>query len=75
MLLLTEMAKYISRTCPKCGDLFGLTLGDRSPYTEALPIVGWCTRCGYEIAWKLIFGAGSRRKRFGSFASEPVKDV
>jgi hypothetical protein len=74
-MLLTLMAKYVTRTCPRCGDIFGVTLGDRTPHAVALPVTGWCTRCGYEIDWKLVFGSGSKRKRFGSFDTEPIKDV
>jgi hypothetical protein len=77
MLFLAEMSKYVTRPCPRCGDCFGVVLGNPLPETKGFPIRGWCMHCGYQIEWKLIIGRGPRKKqeKYGSFDSEPIKDV
>jgi len=75
MLSITEIVKQLARACPRCGNSFAVILGKPLPDSIAFPIKGWCTRCGYQIDWKLIPGSGRPRKRQGSFESEPIRDV
>jgi hypothetical protein len=75
MLTLRQMTKYVVRTCPKCGDFFGVILGKPSHESKSFPIQGWCMRCGYQLDWKLILGSGPSRKRYSSFESEPIRDA
>jgi hypothetical protein len=51
------MAKYLSRTCPKCNDYLGIAIN------------GQCLRCGYRLAWILI--VGRRQGRLVKRANSP----
>lgn len=46
------MARYLCRTCPRCGDYIGIVLTQPSDATT--PVRGKCLRCGYELAWAVI---------------------
>jgi uncharacterized OB-fold protein len=74
MLFLAEMSKYVTRACPKCGDFFGVVLGNQLPETKVFPIRGWCMHCGYKIEWKLVIGGVPRRQRrkYGSLQTDPA---
>jgi ribosomal protein S27AE len=74
MLFLAEMSKCVTRTCPRCGDFFGVVLGNQLPEVKAFPIRGRCTQCGYRIEWKLLVGDGSRhkQKKYGSLKHDPL---
>ena len=64
------MAKYLARTCPQCGDYFGIVFSEPTLNARKRPIVGSCTRCGYRIAWALIRGRVTRDNRI-TLSEEP----
>jgi hypothetical protein len=69
------MTKHLPRTCPRCSDFFGVIVGKTPAESAGAPVKGCCMHCGYQIEWKLINGSGRRQKRFGSYETEPIKDV
>lgn len=77
MLYLAEMSKCVTRACSKCGNFFGVVLGNQLPETKDVPIRGWCMHCGFKIEWRLIIGSAPRQKRqsYGSVDSGLIKDV
>lgn len=49
------MAKYLARTCPRCGDYLGVVV----PEVEDTPktnISAVCASCGYELRWTVVEG-------------------
>jgi predicted RNA-binding Zn-ribbon protein involved in translation (DUF1610 family) len=50
------MAKYLSRTCPRCGDYFGIVMPQRIHKAREHPVNGLCAVCGYKLTWKVIPG-------------------
>jgi hypothetical protein len=51
------MAKYITRSCPKCHDQFYVVVSEPSRKGLELSINGFCAVCGYTLnGWRLILG-------------------
>ena len=53
MRLNFRMAVYLPRTCPKCGNYFGVVIAKPSD-SGYQPIHGRCAICGFEVAWALF---------------------
>ncbi len=50
------MVKYLPRACPKCGALVGIVVSEPLRKSREYPVNGFCLRCDYKVAWKLIRG-------------------
>ncbi len=75
-LYIAEMAHYISRSCPRCGDYFGIALIHPYPECKNLPIDGYCPTCQYRVKWTLVFGNNRHRKYFSfAIASDKPQDA
>src|SRR5262245_31854521 len=57
------MANYLVRTCPKCGDYFGVVLPRLSWKSKETPVNGLCAFCGYKFSWKLVDGKSTTLAR------------
>ena len=53
------MAKYLSRTCPKCKDYLGVVVPEPPEPVKEIPIDARCLRCGFKLAWKVVMGRKS----------------
>jgi hypothetical protein len=67
------MAKYLKRSCPKCGDYLGIVVPERKPEVPVQAINGHCFKCGYRLAWILI--AGKRSAEHKAFCEAAGKAV
>src|SRR5262245_52824668 len=50
------MARYLPRTCPKCGSYLGVVLLRFGWKSRETPVNGLCALCGYSFKWILIDG-------------------
>jgi hypothetical protein len=53
------MAKYLSRSCPRCNGYVGIVLGEPARNTPLQPVNGHCLSCGSRLAWIVIRGESS----------------
>ena len=53
------MAKYLQRSCPKCGGYLGIVVPERKAEIPVQAINGRCLKCGYRLAWVLVRGKTS----------------
>jgi hypothetical protein len=59
------MAKYISRSCPKCRDYLWLVVSQTPKSDGEYPINAFCAVCGYKLkGWRLIAGRKPPGKAF-----------
>ena len=57
------MAKYLARSCPRCGNDWGVFIAESKRGRTFRPIHALCAGCGYEIAWALIISLVSSQSR------------
>jgi hypothetical protein len=50
------MAKYLSRSCPRCNGYVGIVLGEPGRNTPLQAVNGKCLACSYRLAWIVIQG-------------------
>lgn len=56
------MAKYLTRSCPRCNGYLGIVLRQPARNTLVQAINGQCLECGYGLAaWILVRGKCSLR--------------
>lgn len=48
------MAKYLYRSCPKCGDYLGVVIPEPPEPEEEGRIDATCLRCGYRLDLRII---------------------
>lgn len=48
------MAKYLYRSCPKCGDYLGVVIPEPPEPVEEIPIESSCLKCRYRLALRII---------------------
>jgi len=53
------MAKYLQRSCPKCGGYLGIVIPERKAKIPVQAINGRCLKCGYRLAWVVVRGKTS----------------
>jgi hypothetical protein len=53
------MAKYLSRSCPRCNGYVGIVLREPGRNTALQAVNGHCLGCGYRLAWIVIRGRRS----------------
>jgi hypothetical protein len=51
-----QMAKYVSRSCPRCKGYVGVVLQEPGRNTPVRAVNGHCLGCGYQLAWIVIRG-------------------
>jgi DNA-directed RNA polymerase subunit RPC12/RpoP len=50
------MAKYLARSCLRCGDYFGVIISQMQNAIKAV-----CLRCSYYFTWTIITGGGTTK--------------
>lgn len=48
------MAKYLYRSCPKCGDYLGVIVPQPAEPVEEIQIDATCLRCGYRLPFRKL---------------------
>ena len=60
------MAKYLTRTCPRCRGYFGVVVSQWPTRDREYLVSGFCTTCGYRLkGWKVILGGKRQSHVYG----------
>ncbi len=66
------MARYLYRTCPKCGDYLGVVVPQPKEPVQEIPIDATCLRCGYKMLLKVVLGNRRLSERQDGFGGGTV---
>ena len=53
------MARYLSRTCPKCKEYLGIVVPESK--RQEIPVKGTCLDCGFRLSWRVVTGKKAGR--------------
>ena len=59
------MAKYLSRSCPRCNGYVGIVMREPGSKTQLQAVNGHCLRCSYRLAWIVIRGNRDSTRALG----------
>jgi len=57
------MSRSRIRSCPKCREVFAVTIAEAGGQGQPIEIFGHCVVCGYDMAWHVFLGRPSTRTR------------
>lgn len=60
------MVKYFARACPRCNGYVGIILREPERTLPLQAVNGHCLRCSYRLAWIVIEGKRTVRRRANS---------
>jgi ribosomal protein S27AE len=48
------VARYLARTCPRCGDYFGVVMAETG--NGDVRVIARCAVCKFELLWRVLCG-------------------